>query len=89
MKKKDIPVWEFIRVGVFTQIKEQLTTKNTNIHEIKFKKSFRVIYEFIMNILFYNPFLFRKKTVFDFKSSRKKIDEGYYMDIYTDPGCLF
>jgi hypothetical protein len=86
LKIKDIPVWEFIRVGVFTQIKEQLTTKNTNIHEIKFKKSFRVIYEFIMNILFYNPFFISKqKQYLILNHPRKKIDEGYYIDIYTDP----
>jgi len=86
LKIKDLPVWEFNRVEVFTQIKEQLTNKNTNIHEIKFKKSFRVIYEFIMNILFYNPFFISKqKQYLILNHPRRKIDKGYYMDIYTDP----
>ena len=86
LKIKDIPVWEFIRVGIFTQIKEQQINKNTNIHEIKFKKSFRVIYEFMINILFHNPFLLTKQRQYlILNHPRRKIEKGFYIDIYTDP----
>lgn len=85
-KIKDIPVWEFIRFSVFTQIKEHHSSNNINIKKVNFKNSFKVIYEFIINLFFINPFfIYKQKKVLILNHPRRKINKDYFIDIYTDP----
>lgn len=81
----NIPIWELIRMNVFTDLKDKLVNKNFNIQKRKINNGFGIFFKFIKNSIFQNPFNISKQIdLLIFNHPRRKINSGFYEDIYID-----
>lgn len=81
----NIPIWELIRMNVFTDLKEKLVNKNFNIQKRKINNGIGIFLKFIKNSIFQNPFTITKQIDFlIFNHPRRKFNSGFYEDIYID-----
>ncbi len=82
----EIPIWEFIRVNVFTELRNNLIDNVKNIYSRKNKNSIKAILDFVTNILSLNPFSISKQKKYLFLNHpRRKLSGDKYVDIYVDP----
>lgn len=77
--------WQLVRVKVYAQIQYLQNSKNHNPPSNSLLQKLKVFYQrYIVNTLFYNPYLdFSRHEVLVFQSSRKYLVDNGYIDIYT------
>ncbi|MEO6305839.1 MAG: hypothetical protein ABIP51_22020 [Bacteroidia bacterium] len=85
----DVFVWQSARVVIYSNIQELVNSQIPQSSPAKKTGLLNVIYNrFIVNAIFYNPFLdLKKNDALVFESSRKYNVDGEYIDIYTKYLC--
>ncbi|WP_321290261.1 hypothetical protein [uncultured Sunxiuqinia sp.] len=82
----NVPIWELLRMSVFTDLKNKLVNENITINEQKTKKSIAIFFKFFINSIFHNPFIKSKqKDYLILNHPRRKLNSGIYEDVYIDP----
>lgn len=82
-------VWQAARADIYTSILDLGISHKANSNRETFFKKLKIYYKrFIINSLFYNPFLdFNKSNALVFESGRKYLVDDKYIDIYTRYLC--
>lgn len=82
-------VWQSARTNIYTSILDLDISNNSLVKTISFSKKIKDgFHRFIVNSIFYNPFLdFSESEVLVFDSGRKYLLDKYYVDIYTHYLC--
>lgn len=85
-KVDEIPIWQLIRIAVFTELKDKLLNKNIEFNQQKLKDRVKVVTHFFINFITKNPFIKVKRSeILIFNHPRRKLNKGFFEDIYIDP----
>lgn len=84
----DIPIWEIIRRDIFLNLQDDVENLRLNREKHGIKSIIYYLSSFIKSLFMKNPFFIKTNIeILIFSKSRKKLEGGEFINIYTDEIC--